>query len=249
MSSRILRVNSNVCVFEDKLYRWRRNTESLAPIINQLQVFDFHTGQSYAQPVKATMGSSYPVAVRYSASTSIGSSMYIFGGSRGRYYNDLLKINLRTYQLEEIVPTNRREAPIPKELCGMVAIGTTKLLVFGGLGGGRESNQPGASYIPVVPGGSATNETHLFDLEARQWSNIEVVGTRPPPCFSFSFTRVDLDRIILFGGCHVDYHDFTLANDIYILDTRNWTCGPLFRRICIPVVHGHKDACYIAPCH
>ena len=69
----------------------------------------------------------------------------------------------------------------------------------------------------------ATIETHLFDLEARQWRNIETVGTSPPACYVFSFTRFDVDRIILFGGRHVDSHVNTVVNDIYILDTRTWT--------------------------
>ena len=214
-----LGVSPNVCVFEDKLYKWCNTRSLLASFICQLEVFDLHTYRWYAQPVKATKGSSYPLAFN-SASDNIGSSMYFFGGQWTIYCNYLFKIDLRTYLLEEIVPTNPYEAPMPKGSCGMVAINTTKLLVFGGFGASPRGEQPGAWYVEAFLGATVTNETHLFDLEARQWSNIEAVGTRPPPCHSFSFTRIDVDRIILFGGCLVDD---TIVNDIYILDTQTWT--------------------------
>ena len=61
------------------------------------------------------------------------------------------------------------------------------------------------------------------------------MGTRPPVCFAFSFTRIDVDRIILFGGRHVNlrgnFRVDTVTNDIYILDTRNWTWSLILQQM------------------
>ena len=46
------------------------------------------------------------------------------------------------------------------------------------------------------------------------WSSPTITGTRPPPCFDFSFTMVDESHAVLFGG----FSDSGRTNDVYMLD-------------------------------
>ena len=220
------RIGSSVCVFEEKLYRWRGDSD-IRPNINQLEVFDFKSGQWSVESVQAIKGSTYPRACIGSASANVGSTMYVFGGFASvfnlteAYHCELYKIDLRTYELELVMPKNPFEGPMEKYLCGMVGVGRNKLLVFGGFGKKSHSRlQPGASY-----GWSDeframwTNEAHVFDLRAQEWSDLKAGGIPPPPCAAFSFTRIDQDRVALFAGRQVEAR----VNHVYVLDMATWT--------------------------
>ena len=49
------------------------------------------------------------------------------------------------------------------------------------------------------------------------WSTPQLKGERPLPCSSFSFTKVNHDKVILFGGYKKGY----LSNDLYLFNLRN----------------------------
>ena len=47
------------------------------------------------------------------------------------------------------------------------------------------------------------------------WSSPPMTGPRPPPCSGFSFTTVDNNRAVVFGGYQPGRG---YVNDVYILD-------------------------------
>ena len=47
------------------------------------------------------------------------------------------------------------------------------------------------------------------------WSSPLLKGGKPPPCAFFSFTKVDQDRVVLFGGCQSGYIGIS---DLYLFD-------------------------------
>ena len=47
------------------------------------------------------------------------------------------------------------------------------------------------------------------------WSSPPMTGSRPPPCYNFSFTTVDGNRAVVFGGAQPGCG---IVNDVYILD-------------------------------
>ena len=44
-------------------------------------------------------------------------------------------------------------------------------------------------------------------------------GAVPPPCSDFTFTKINADSAVLFGGNHKG-HGY--ANDVYIVNMRTW---------------------------
>ena len=58
---------------------------------------------------------------------------------------------------------------------------------------------------------------------AGTWSSPETTGPRPPPCAGFSFTKIDLSRVVLFGGEQgtgpgLFYPSHLIYNEVHILD-------------------------------
>ena len=49
------------------------------------------------------------------------------------------------------------------------------------------------------------------------WSSSPITGTRPPPCRDFSFTKIDEQHAVLFGGQGQDY---LVTNDAYLIDLK-----------------------------
>ena len=54
------------------------------------------------------------------------------------------------------------------------------------------------------------------------WSSPETTGPRPPPCAGFSFTKVDLSRVVLFGGEQEKGRFQSHLNELHILDMDSW---------------------------
>lgn len=60
----------------------------------------------------------------------------------------------------------------------------------------------------------------VMDLSciAGRWTVVHTTGMKPPPCAAFSFTRIDSQRVLLFGGRQRRQR----VNDAYILDLEKW---------------------------
>ena len=49
------------------------------------------------------------------------------------------------------------------------------------------------------------------------WSSPPITGTRPPPCADFSFTKIDEQHAVLFGG---EGQGDVLTNNAYLIDLK-----------------------------
>ena len=49
------------------------------------------------------------------------------------------------------------------------------------------------------------------------WSSPPITGTRPPPCADFSFTKIDEQHAVLFGGYG---QGRLLTNNAYLIDLK-----------------------------
>ena len=49
------------------------------------------------------------------------------------------------------------------------------------------------------------------------WSSPPITGTRPPPCADFSFTKIDEQHAVLFGG---QGQGGVVTNNAYLIDLK-----------------------------
>jgi hypothetical protein len=64
--------------------------------------------------------------------------------------------------------------------------------------------------------------SYLLFFGPEYWLPAEVHGTRPPPCSSFSLTKMNECSVLLFGG---DHHGRGITNDLYLLDLKRMVSG------------------------
>lgn len=230
------RVGSCLCVVEDKLYRWRGDVTVYRPQwIDQLEELNLSTGRWSRYDVRSRdPDGGIPPAFTAPACVAMNGRMYLFGGFGSvvfgfpkTYYRDVYELDLDSFTWQHLRAFNEREGPIEKYLCGMIPYEDEMLLIFGGFG--VKANgiplQKGAEYqMNEDLNGMWTNEMHLFHVTKRLWVVPHTSGERPPPCAAFSFTKIDLHRVVLFAGRHRNH----MSNEIYILDmaTWHWT-GPI----------------------
>ena len=113
-----------------------------------------------------------PAGIQYYAVTSVGKTLYYFGGHCGHsgcYYNSLNKFDTTIFKWEEVYVNNLLDSPMQKYSCGMAHFkcdGEDYLFIIGGYGKFGEDRQPGAVYAEAqgAPGCGRTNEQHIFSL-------------------------------------------------------------------------------------
>ena len=57
----------------------------------------------------------------------------------------------------------------------------------------------------------------FFPPHTGTWSSPPITGTRPPPCTQFSFTKIDEQHAVLFGG---QGHGRLVTNNAYLIDLK-----------------------------
>ena len=121
--------------------------------------------------------------------------LYCFGGYNGSsHFNDLHKLNLKSFQWSKVHPQNLSEQPICKAGCGLIAVNERTLVCFGGYGIEPTHVQPGSTFTRNIFGSDGwTNEFHLFDTQ-------EGIITNHHSVFSCVCT-VCLDQLIQSLGC------------------------------------------------
>ncbi|XP_064393790.1 uncharacterized protein LOC135341208 [Halichondria panicea] len=141
-------------------------------------------------------------------SVCVGRCLYTIGGGDGSsYFNDMSKLNLDTLQWTNIQTSGSQ--PMKKAYCGLVRVNERTLCCFGG-GGIEGTTQPGSTF-------TKTRLCFFFDTQNGVWSSPELRGERPPPCSNFTFTMVDQNRAVLFGGYQSGRGG---VNEVYLLDFR-----------------------------
>ena len=146
---------SHVAVAVDnKLHMWggskRWAWEKSQKLVQKLEVFDISTELWEQKPTHGTL----PPGLWDTAYAVVGSCLFVFGGyGGGSHHNSLFKLDLHTYQWEQVRVSNPSSGPQRKSGCGMVSYGDNQLVVFAGYTGSRY-----------------TDELHVFDLNKGEYS-------------------------------------------------------------------------------
>ena len=125
---------------DSKLHMWGGSQEV------KLEVFDISTELWEQKPTCGT-----PPPGLLDAYAVVGSCLFVFGGSGG--HNSLFKLDLHTFQWEQVRDSNPSSGPQKKAACGMVSYGDNQLVVFAG-----------------YAGRVWTDELHVFDLNKGEYS-------------------------------------------------------------------------------
>ena len=87
-----------------------------------------------------------------------------------------------------------------------------------------ESVNSVSKYIFIIGLTSDHTPLSLPNTLPGVWSSPQLKGKRPPPWDSFTFTKVDQDRAVLFGG---EQPGHIKVNDLYLFNLRemvSWCC-------------------------
>ena len=97
------------------------------------------------------------------ASASLHDDLFSFGGWDDRdYFNNVHRLDTKTWCWSQVSPQNADGAPMPKYGCGMIAF-RNSLVVFGGYGVPQGPTEP-QSFINGGGGLGWTNEFHIYNL-------------------------------------------------------------------------------------
>ena len=125
----------------------QEESRELAP---KLEVLDISTELWEQKPTDGTP----PPGLWNTAYTVVGSCLFVFRGSEGvSRHNTLFKLDLHTFQWEEVQVSNPYYGPQRKHGCGMVSYGDNQLVLFAG-----------------YTGNVWTDEVHAFDLDKGEYS-------------------------------------------------------------------------------
>ena len=99
------------------------------------------------------------------ASASLHDDLFSFGGTYGsQFFNTLRRLDTEKLCWSQVSPQNADGAPMPKNGCGMIALGNG-LGVFGGYGVPRGPTEPQSIKDTRFTDGSVwTNEFHIYNL-------------------------------------------------------------------------------------
>ena len=138
---------------DNKLHMWGGggwSKEMSQKIAQKLEVFDISTEQWEQKPTHGTP----PPGLWDTAYAVVGSCLFVFGGLDGMSrHNSLFKLDLHTFQWEQVRVSNPSSGPQKKWGCGMVSYGDNQLVVFAGF-----------------TGSVCTDELHVFDLSKGEYS-------------------------------------------------------------------------------
>ena len=140
---------------DNKLHMWggeggsgwpgSRTMEESQELAQKLEVFDISTELWEQKLIHGTP----PPGLWDTGYAVVGSCLFVVES----HDNSLLKLNLRTFQWEQVRVSNPSSGPQKKNGCGMVSYGDNQLVVFAGFtGSGR------------------TDELHVFDLNKGEYS-------------------------------------------------------------------------------
>ena len=129
---------------------WAGSKEKSREVAQKLEVFDISTELWEQKPIHGTP----PPGLWDTAYAVVGSCLFVFGGYGGvSRHNSLFKLDLHTFQWEQVRVSNPSSGPQRKNACGMVSYGDNQLVVFAGWTGSEH-----------------TDELHVFDLNKGEYS-------------------------------------------------------------------------------
>ena len=147
------RADHTAVAVDNKLHMWGGRTGSRQKsqeVAQKVEVFDISTELWEQKQTHGTL----PPGLSNTAYTVVGSCLFVFGGSDGgSSHNSLFKLDLHTFQWEQVRVSNPSSGPQRKSGCGMVSYGDNQLVIFAGY---------------TVSG--RTDELHVFDLNKGEYS-------------------------------------------------------------------------------
>ncbi|KAH7278115.1 hypothetical protein KP509_38G025100 [Ceratopteris richardii] len=162
---------------------------------NEVHVFDT-VKQSWSKPmVKGT-----PPSPRDSHTcTTVGTSLYVFGGTDGRsVLQDLYILDTVTNTWGK--PKVNGEIPAPREGHSAALIGTN-IFIFGGCG--RSLDDEEDIYF---------NDLHMLDTVRLQWSKVDTKGKPPVPRDSHTCSTYE-SKLIVLGGT-MEWRELQTAGEV-----------------------------------
>ena len=138
---------------DNKLHMWggrAGSKEKSREEAQKIEMFGISKDLWEQKPIHGTP----PPALWNTAYTVVGSSLFVFGGYDGEsHYNTLFKLDLRSFQWEQVQVSNPSSGPQKKQGCRMVSYGDNQLVIFAG-----------------YTGSAWTAELHVFDLDKGEYS-------------------------------------------------------------------------------
>ena len=129
---------------------WAGSRKKSREVADKLEVFDISKELWEQKPTHGTP----PPGLWSTAYTVVGSCLFVFGGEVGvSRHNTLFKLDLHSFQWEQVQVSNTSRGPQRKSRCGMVSYGDNQLVIFAGY---TESGR--------------TDELHVFDLDKGEYS-------------------------------------------------------------------------------
>ena len=129
---------------------WRGSKEKSRELRKHVEVFDISTELWEQKPTHGTP----PPGLWSTAYTVVESSLFVFGGWDGvSCHNTLFKLDLHSFQWEQVQVSNPSRGPQRKAGCRMVSYGDNQLVIFAGYTDSGE-----------------TDELHVFGLDKGEYS-------------------------------------------------------------------------------
>ena len=179
-------------------------------------------------------------------SAALGRIIYTFGGLEVNFVDQTRQFSNATYALDTATMTwrcckaNGDVQPSGRDKCSLCVDGS-KLLIFGGWSVyiNKKTLQPGAVWVSEedkIVGWN--NELYMFETETgigvytselmcnqivvfiETWHSLETSGVRPSPRAAHTMSKVDSDRVVIFGGRQPDRR----MNDVHILNLKTLVC-------------------------
>ena len=141
---------------DNKLHMWggfggsKEKLQEEAKQVDKIEVFDISTELWEQKPTHGTP----PPGLCNTAYTVVGSSLFVFGGHDGvSRHNTIFKLDLHSFQWEQVQVSNPSNRPQRKNGCRMVSYGDNQLVIFAGF-----------------TGSALTDKLHVFDLDKGEYS-------------------------------------------------------------------------------
>ncbi|EKX44866.1 hypothetical protein GUITHDRAFT_71944 [Guillardia theta CCMP2712] len=132
---------------------------------------------------------------------AVGTLIYVFGGAKYIYLQDLYTFNIVNNQWTVLNSTGGM--PSSRAFFGMAAISNI-IYVFGGEG-----------TMPVDSSGQTKNDMYAFDTSSQSWADISQTGYRPQSRYGQAMAAVGTD-IYLYGGSTGE------DTNLYMLDVASY---------------------------
>ncbi|KAJ3683454.1 hypothetical protein LUZ60_013681 [Juncus effusus] len=147
--------------------------------LDNISVYDTENRLWYVP--ECSVNGSGPSPRAFHVAIAIDCNMFIFGGRAGnKRLGDLWMLDTEIWQWSEL--TSFGDLPSPREFAAVSAIGTRKVVMYGGWDGKKW-----------------LSDVYVMDTMSLEWTELSITGSVPPARCGHSATMVE-KRLLVFGG-------------------------------------------------